>query len=54
MKFIIHEPETAEGKAELADQAAAFHAKAVIDFINCLPCSRSEKLELIRQIKQNS
>lgn len=54
MKLIIHEPDAEDKKEELARLTAAFHAKAAIALINDLPCSRSEKLELVRRLRQTS
>lgn len=54
MRLIIHYPDTAEKEKELEKQVSAFHAKAVIDFIQNLPCPQEEKKELIEEIIKNA
>lgn len=52
MKLIIHCPETKEKQKELARQVAVFHAEAVLDYINELPCSYGDKMRLIEEIRK--
>lgn len=50
MKVIIHHPDTSEKQEELAQRVAKFHAKSVINYINTLPYTYEEKINLIEQI----
>ncbi len=51
MKIIMHYPDTEEMKTELRHRAAAFHARAIIDYINSFSCSTNEKIQLINRIQ---
>lgn len=46
----MHHPDTSEKQEELAQQVAKFHAKAVINYINALPCTYEEKINFIEQV----
>lgn len=50
MKIIMHYPDTPEKQEELAHQVAKCHAKSVLTYINTLPCTYDEKLNLIEKI----
>lgn len=53
MKLIMHYPDTEEKQKELAIRVSVFHAKAVIDYINQLPCTYEEKISLLEQIRKD-
>lgn len=50
MKVIMHYPDTPEQQEELAHQVAKCHAAFVITYINTLPCTYREKLNLVENI----
>ena len=49
-KLIVHMPQTAEGKAELAKRVASVHADAVTQRMKSLPCPTAQKLALLDSI----
>lgn len=49
-KLIVHMPQTAEGKAELAKRVASVHADAVTQRVKLLPCPTAQKLALLDSI----
>lgn len=53
MVLVMHCPNTEEKEKELARRVATLHAKAVIDYINALPYTYEDKIDVIEQIKKN-
>lgn len=53
MKVIIHPPTTPEGLLDLQKKVAVVHAKAVLKYIEKLPCPKEQKMQLVSSI-QNS
>ena len=50
INLIVHMPQTAEGKAELAQRVASVHADAVTQRMKALPCPTAQKLALLDSI----
>lgn len=50
INLIIHIPQTAEGKAELARRVASVHADAVTQRLTALSCPTNQKLALLDAI----
>lgn len=51
MNIIVHYPKSAELSAELEKRVAAVHIEAVTTRINSLSCSKSQKLLLLKLLK---
>lgn len=47
MKAIIHYPKTADDKMELAQRVAVLHSDGIVNYINRLPYTKKQKLELL-------
>jgi len=52
MNIIVHYPQSAEKIAELQKRVASVHIEAVTTYINSLSCSKTQKVELIKRIKE--
>lgn len=50
IKIIVYAPQTASGRAELAQRTAAVHADAVLQHIKRLPCPCEQKRALLNAV----
>ena len=53
MNIVVHYPKTEEAAEELKRRVATVHIEAVTAHINSLSCPKSQKLELIENLKKN-
>ncbi len=53
MNVIVHHPQKEPGIRALRKRVAAVHARAVAGYIQRLPCSKAQKLRLIKEIEQS-
>lgn len=50
MQIIVHYPSNENDKSEISQILAELHSKNVFEKVQSLPCSKSEKLQLINKI----
>ena len=50
VKIIVYAPQTAAGRMELAQRAAAVHADAVLQHVGRLPCPYEQKRALLTAV----
>jgi hypothetical protein len=53
LNIIIHPPRTVEGLRDLQKKVAIVHAEAVIKYINKLPCSKKQKMQLLVSVQKS-
>lgn len=53
MNIIVHYPQSAEAITELEKRVTTVHIEAVTAHINSLSCPKSQKLELIEELKKS-
>lgn len=54
MNIVVHYPKSADAIAELGKRVAEVHIEAATAHINSLSCPKSQKLELIEELKKSS
>ncbi len=53
MHVIVHYPKSAENIRNLQKRVAKIHAQAIVIYIQKLPCTKEQKIHLVKDIEKS-